>query len=175
MSEAWERLTTEMLRHMIREFLAHPAEFMTFTRLAFLIRAATNEAVSSDLLHVIAEQRSDLFIITRNDRGLKLFTDALERIVSMGVDSVIAEPAPVHSEAHPKYEHHRCNHFSGDDEILDALTRCSFGPPVLTRSCCWKEICRVRGMHSNAIDADAWREICSIRGYLQERQNPRGF
>lgn len=37
MSEGWDRLATEMIRHMIREFLAQPAEFLTFRRLALRI------------------------------------------------------------------------------------------------------------------------------------------
>jgi hypothetical protein len=65
MSEGWERLTTEMLRHMLREFPARPAEFLTFQKLAFLIR-------------VIAEQRRDLFIIAGNDRCLKLLSSGGE-------------------------------------------------------------------------------------------------
>ena len=34
MSEAWDKLITEMIRYMIREFLAHPAELLTFRHLA---------------------------------------------------------------------------------------------------------------------------------------------
>jgi len=50
MSEAWDRLTTEMLRHMFREFLAHPAELLTFRKLSY--RNASDPGV----LHAIAEQ-----------------------------------------------------------------------------------------------------------------------
>jgi hypothetical protein len=46
---------------------------------------------------------------------------------------------------------------------------------VLTSSCCWREICRLRALHRDAVDDERWREICRIRGYLLARQNPRGF
>ena len=59
MSEGWARLTTEMFRHMLREFLVRPAEFLTFQKVAFLIRSSTNSFADADVLHVIAEQRRD--------------------------------------------------------------------------------------------------------------------
>jgi hypothetical protein len=72
---AWDKLITEMLRHMIREFLAHPAELFTFKKLSYRI------ASDPDVLHAIAEQRSDIFMVTANDRLVKLFPEAVERIV----------------------------------------------------------------------------------------------
>ena len=80
MSEAWDLLITEMIRQMIREFLAHPAELLTFRKLSHRI------ASDADVLHAIAEQRPDLFIITDNDRFVKLFPEAVEKIVEVGVD-----------------------------------------------------------------------------------------
>jgi hypothetical protein len=44
-----------MIRHMIREFLAHPAEVLTFRRLARLV------ASDPDVLYAIAKLRRDLF------------------------------------------------------------------------------------------------------------------
>jgi hypothetical protein len=85
MSEAWERYTTEMIRHMIREFLVRPAQFLTFNRLAHLIRADTGSVADPDILHNIAERRKDLFIITKNERGVKLFVEAVERNSSLGL------------------------------------------------------------------------------------------
>jgi hypothetical protein len=58
---AWDKLITEMLRHMIREFLAHPGELFTFRKLSHRI------ASDPDVLHAIAEQRSDIFIVTANE------------------------------------------------------------------------------------------------------------
>jgi hypothetical protein len=43
---------------MIRQFLAHPAELLTFRRLSMLV------ARDHDVLHAIAQTRLDLFMIT---------------------------------------------------------------------------------------------------------------
>jgi hypothetical protein len=59
-----------MLCHMIREFLAHPAELLTFKKLSYRIGS------DPDVLHAIAEQRHDLCIITDNNRFVKLFPEA---------------------------------------------------------------------------------------------------
>jgi len=45
----WERLIAEVLRHMIREFLAHPAELFTFRKLSYRI------ASDPDVPYAIAE------------------------------------------------------------------------------------------------------------------------
>jgi|SRR5579863_4558798 len=169
MSDAWDRLTTEMLRHMIREFLAHPAELLTFKKISYRI------ASDPDVLHAIAEQRPDLFIITENDRFVKLFPEAVERIVEVGVDRTIADVRIARSGPTPTHDHHPCDHFGSENEILTDLLHCSFHPDTLTRNCCWREISRVRSANPGVIDAETWREICRIRGYLQTRQNPRGF
>jgi hypothetical protein len=169
MSEAWDRLITEMIRHMIREFLAHPAELLTFSRLSRLI------ASDPDVLYAIAKLRPDLFMITADDRFVKLFAEAVERIAHVGVESAIAEVRPAVFGHVEKGVHHPCGHFSSDQEILDNLTHSSFQPDSLTRNCCWRQICRVRGLNPQAIDQETWREVCMVRGYLQGRQNPRGF
>ncbi len=169
MSEAWDRLISEMIRHMIREFLAHPAELLTFRKLSRLV------ASDADVLHAIAEQRPDLFMITSNDRFVKLFPEAVVRIASTGVEKAIAEVAPVPSERDARRDHPACDHFSSDEEILADLKRASFRPESLTRSCCWSAICRVRALNPQAINEEMWREVCGIRGYLHGRQNPRGF
>jgi hypothetical protein len=68
MSDAWDRLITEMIRSMIREFRAHPAEILTFSRLSRLV------ASDPDVLYAIAKLRPDLFMITADDRFVKLCT-----------------------------------------------------------------------------------------------------
>ena len=70
---------------MIREFLAHPAEILTFKRVARLV------ASDSDVLYAIAKLRPDLFMISANDRFVQLFPEAVERIVGTGVENAIAE------------------------------------------------------------------------------------
>jgi hypothetical protein len=169
MPGAWDRLITEMLRHMIREFMCHPAELLSFRQLAHRIDS------DSDVLHAIAEQRSDLFLITRNDRFVKLFPEAVQRIAETGVERTIAEVRPMPSRMGSVRLHRSCDHFSSEDEVLTDLRNWSFTPDALTRNCCWNEICRVRGTHPGVISPDAWSEICRVRGYLQARQNPRGF
>ena len=169
MSEAWDRLITEMIRQMIREFLTHPAELFTFRRLAHRITS------DPDVLHAIAEQRPDLFVITADDRSLKLFSQAVERIVGEGVERTIADVRVLPSEQSSARGHRPCDHLVSEDEILSDLVHCSFNPDELTRNCCWREICRVRSANPGLVVAETWREICRTRGYLQMRQNPRGF
>ena len=165
----WERLSTLMIRQMIRQFVDHPGEFLTFQRLAWLISDA-----DPDVLHAIAEHRPDLFVVTKNDRSLKLFPEAVERIVRMGVEQVLTEEVPVAYVVPPQHDSGGCAHFS-DEEILVDLRRCSLPAEALTRNCCWTKICHVRGLNKQQFDQDSWDEICRIRGYLLRRQNPRGF
>jgi hypothetical protein len=169
MSDAWDRLITEMIRQMIREFISRPAELLTFGLLAH--RTGSDR----DVLHAIAEQRRDLFLITADDRFVKLFPEAVQRIIETGVERTIAEIRPSTSNAQFPREYSACEHFSSDAEIVRDLVQCSFSPESLTRSCCWKQICRVRADNYEAIDGETWKEICRIRGYLLARQNPRGF
>jgi hypothetical protein len=51
----WDRLATQMLREMIRQFFREPGEFLTFGQLAFRIPGADKE-----LLHLVADSRPDL-------------------------------------------------------------------------------------------------------------------
>ena len=165
----WDRLTTQMIREMIRQFLKSPGEFLTFNQLVFRM-----PGTDKDVLHVVAEQRADLFLLTRDDRSVRLYTDALQRILHKGMDTVIAEPGPARSAPTQGYDRDRCSHFT-EEEILADLVRCSLPSEALTRNCCWTQVCRVRALNHTKIDADTWREVCHVRGYLQGRQNPRGF
>jgi hypothetical protein len=72
---------------LIREFLAHPAELLTFRHLARRV------ASDPDVLHAIAEQRPDLFLVTPDDRFAKLFPEAVEKIVDVGVVTCSPESA----------------------------------------------------------------------------------
>jgi hypothetical protein len=165
----WDRLSTQMLREMIRQFLRQPGEFLTFGQLAFRIPGSDN-----DVLHLVAENRPDLFILTRDDRAIKLHTEAVQRILTDGIEAATVEPAPFHTPAILREDRIRCGHFS-QEELLADLQRCSLPPEALMRGCCWSEICRIRSLSSPPIDAESWREICVTRGYLRARQNPRGF
>lgn len=165
----WDRLATQMLREMIRQFLRQPGEFLTFGQLAFRIPGSDKE-----LLYLVAESRPDLFAVTRNERALKLHTKALQKILHDGIDAVATAPEPFQRPTAVREARIRCGHFS-QEELLTNLQRCSLPPEALTRNCCWSEICRIRALSQPPIDEESWREICVTRGYFLARQNPRGF
>ena len=165
----WDRLATQMLREMIRQFLRQPGEFLTFGQLAFRIPGSDKE-----VLYLVAESRPDLFAVARNERALKLHTQAVQRILLDGIDAATAQPEPIPVTAPARKGRIRCGHFE-QQELLADLHRSSLPPEALTRSCCWSEICRIRSLSQPPIDAESWREICVTRGYLLARQNPRGF
>ena len=64
---------------------------------------------------------------------------------------------------------------SGEKAILTDLLRETIPDEALMQRCCWREICRVKALHSTAIADDDWSELSRRRGYLLKRQNPRGF
>lgn len=169
MTMDWDRLATQMTREMIRQFLKQPGEFLTFGQLNFRIPGS-----DKDLLHVVAENRPDLFVVSRDDRSIKLHLEAVNRILKDGVDVTTAEAIYSQTPGIVRKGRTRCGHFS-QEELLADLQRCSLPPEALTRKCCWSEICRIRALSQPPIDAEAWREICVTRGYLLARQNPRGF
>lgn len=164
----WDRLATQMIREMIRQFLREPGEFLTFGQLAFRIPA------DKELLHLVADSRPDLFAVARNDKALKLHTSAVQKILRDGIDSATAQPQPIPAVATSAEGRIRCGHFAQQELLVD-LHRCSLPPEALTRNCCWTEICRIRAMTRPPIDTQSWKEICVTRGYLLARQNPRGF
>ncbi len=165
----WDRLATQMIREMIRQFLREPGEFLTFGQLTFRIAGSDKE-----LLHLVADSRPDLFAVARNDRAIKLHTRAVQRILEDGIDAATTQPEPGPTATAAREGLIRCGHFT-QEELLRDLHRCSLAPEALTRNCCWSEICRIRAFSHPAIGADSWREICVTRGYLLARQNPRGF
>jgi len=165
----WDRLANQMIRELIRQFLRQPGEFLTFGQLTFRIPGS-----DKDVLHLVAENRPDLFLVTRDDRSIKLHIEAVRRILEEGMDAATTEPAPLHTPATVQEGRIRCGHFAQEELVAD-LQRFSLPAEALTRNCCWSEICRLRAMARPPIDAESWREICVTRGYLKARQNPRGF
>lgn len=165
----WDRLATLMIREMIRQFLRQPGEFLTFGQLAFRIPNS-----DKDVLHLVAENRPDLFIVTRDDKSIKLHSEAVQRILQNGIDAATTEPMPVRTLDRVHEGRIRCGHFAQEELITD-LQRSSLPSEALTRNCCWSEICRICALSQPPIDAESWREICVTRGYLLARQNPRGF
>ncbi|MCI0348966.1 MAG: hypothetical protein L0Z53_06030 [Acidobacteriales bacterium] len=167
----WERLIPLMIRQMIRQFMRRPGEFLTFRQLAFRIPGA-----DPDVLHALAENWSNLFLITNNDRSLKLHENAVRAILANGLDATAetAMPTPPARTDQLRHERHECDHYT-EEEILVDLRRCSVPSDAMLNGCCWRKICRVRGQNPGAVDAECWREICFTRGYLRDRQNPRSF
>lgn len=165
----WDRLATQMIREMIRQFLRKPGEFLTFGQLAFRIPGADKE-----VLHLVADSRPDLFAVARNDKALKLHTNAVQKILRDGVEAASAQLQATPQATAAREGRIRCGHFA-QEELLSDLQRCSLPPEALTRNCCWSEICRIRALSHPPIDSESWREICVTRGYLMARQNPRGF
>ena len=147
-----------MIRHIIREFLAHPAELLTFRTLSRLV------ASDADVLHAIAEQRLDLLMFAASsDQFVKLFPDAAERIASDGVEQAIAEVRAMPSERDARRDRPSCDYFS-TRRSLWTCSGLSFRHESLTRRCCWRAICRVRALNPQAIDEDGWREVCRSAG-----------
>jgi hypothetical protein len=164
----WDRYITLIIKMMMRELMARPGEFVSFRRLSWLMNG-----IPSEVLGAVAEQGRNLFVFTKDDRAIKLFPDAFERAVRHGVEATAAtaNAAPRHS-ASDRWD--RCGHEIDENTIPD-LMGCSLSAEMLTRTCCWREICRLRAFHRNQVDDETWREICRVRGYLLARQNPRGF
>jgi hypothetical protein len=159
-----ERLVTDM----IHEFFAHPAEFLSFNKLAHRIAGG-----DADVLHAIAEAKPDLFLLTNNGRAAKLFPEAVREILKGNADLTTLHPITTPEEERIGAGW-RCEH-SSDEEILADLQHMSLPAEALTRRCCWTRICQVRGNNPGIIDAESWREICRVRGYLYARQNAAGF
>jgi hypothetical protein len=165
----WDRIATQMLREMIRQFLKTPGEFLTFGQLAFRIPS------DKEISHLVADSRRDLFAISRDDRVIKLHTNVVRKILQDGIEAVVAMAVAeggVVNRGRENRDH--CEHFSQEELLVD-LQRGALPSEALTRSCCWLGVCRIRGLSSPPISAESWREICVTRGYLLSRQNPRGF
>jgi hypothetical protein len=67
-----------------------------------------------------------------------------------------------------------CNIHS-NEEILEDIVDETVPDEALVNNCCWRRICRARGLQTWRVDNEKWRQLCARRGYLFSRQNPRGF
>ena len=137
----------------------------------------------ADLVGAIAEYRHDLFAIA-NDRKLKLRPSVVEQAAHRGMTNwqVPARPEqrergnldnPVVTATGRTSVECYCN--SSYQEILSDLKEGALPDDALVLGCCWRTICRVRGLYFNLVDPQVWTEICRRRGYIQQRENPRGF
>ena len=152
---------------MIRQFLREPGEFLTFGQLAFRIPGADKE-----VLHLVADSRPDLFAVARNDKALKLHTNAVQKILRDGIVAAATQPEPAPAATTAR-EGIRCGHFS-QEELLADVHRCSL-PPKHSQGIAVGPKSVEFAPYANPIDAESRREICVTRGYLLARQNPRGF
>jgi hypothetical protein len=169
-----------LIRTMVGVLREHPAEWLTFKRLSFLIALPSYDA---DFWAAIAEYRDDLFVINA-DKRLKLRPAVIEETALQGMTDwrIPARPVQIERErlTGQTGESNRkstvgcyCN--LPESEILADLKVGSVPDEALVNGCCWRTICRVRGLNFNAVDPETWREICQRRGYVQQRENPRGF
>jgi hypothetical protein len=169
MTVDWNRLATQMIREMVRQFLQDPGELLTFGQLAFRI-----EGSDKLVLQAIADSRPDLFLVVRDGQFAKLHFDAVRRIVNDGIDAVMIPGNPPILPSSPKEPRTRCSHFDLA-ELANDLLRFSLPSEALVRNCCWSEICRIRATIQPKISEEDWSHICFTRGYLLSRHNPRGF
>jgi hypothetical protein len=163
---------------MIAVLHKHPNEWLTFRRLSLLIEIPGCDA---DIIAAMAEYRPDLFALS-DDRRLKLRTGVIENVARLGISNWQVPPRP--ELARPErfrdataIEPRRggCYCTVQNEEVLRHLIAGSLPDEALVYSCCWRHICRVRGLFFTRVSAETWREICQRRGYLRERENPRGF
>ena len=164
----WDQYIPAMIRLIMRELVAHPGEFVTFSKLS-----QSMNGIPPEVLHAIAEQGRNLFRITRNDKAIRLYPETFELVIRQGLEATASEASSAPPNA-TRYERDNCGH-GIDENIIPDLAGCSLSAEMLTRTCCWKEICRLRALHRDRVDDETWKEICRIRGYLLVRQNPRGF
>jgi hypothetical protein len=132
----------------------------------------------------LAEYRPDLFAITK-DSKLKLRLNIAEDIALQGPAKwQVPPPPPVKRIKEIRSSHGQsavgesaaaCYCKLPDQEVLADLKEGSIPDEALVFSCCWKNICRVRGLFFNFVPPETWIEICRKRGYIQQRENPRGF
>jgi hypothetical protein len=167
-----------ILRSIVLMLRQHPGEWFTFRRASSLIPVA---GVDDDVLAAFVEYRPDLFSLS-DDRRFKLRTSISEDIAHKGVANwevpstpERARPEIFREGVHPEMPSGSCYCDVAEYSVLKDLVVGSVPDAALVYSCCWRHICRVRGLHFGLVADDTWREICQRRGYLRERENPRGF
>jgi hypothetical protein len=164
---------------MVKALRARPGEWLTF---AYMSSAIDIPNCDANIVGAMADYRPDLFAVS-NDKRLKLRAEIVEDVARQGISWRVPErPAQVrlgsfdrHGGTQTAPTPNGCYCSLSDEEILIALKDASVPDEALVFSCCWKNICRVRGLFFNLVPADAWTEICRRRGYIQRRENPRGF
>jgi hypothetical protein len=158
---------------MIKILRERPGEWLTVAYLSSLIAMPDCDG---DLVGAMADFRPDLFAVSR-DRKLKLRPEVAENISRQGISNWRVPERP---EADPYRGINRrgaaetgtalggCYCSAPDNDILEDLKTGSVPDEALVNSCCWKNICRVRGRFFGQVPDDTWTEICRRRGYIQQ-------
>lgn len=165
-----------IIKSIVKTLRARPGEWLTFSRLSSLIAIPDCDA---NIVGAMADYRPDLFAVSR-DRRMKLRTEVAEDVARRGNVPERPEQVPFgifkrHSDKHGGPTQNVCYCSFTDQEILTDLAGDSIPDEALVFSCCWRNICRIRGLFFNLVPAETWIEICRRRGYIQQRENPRGF
>ena len=165
---------------MVKALRSRPGEWLTFAYLSSLVSLPDCDA---NLIGAMADYRPDLFAVTK-DRKLKLRLNIAEDVARKGPTNWQV-PAPPEKVSEPNPGRHAVASFGEsaagcycilpDEDVLFDLKAGSIPDEALVYSCCWKNICRVRGLFFNLVPPETWTEICRRRGYIQQRENPRGF
>ncbi len=170
----------QLIHSMVLALWRHPSEWLTFKRLSRLCAIANCDA---DIVGAFAGYRNDLFAISRDEK-VKLQTHAVETIATTGIANWrVPEPPKRAERASAGAPAGRnaistgagCYCRSSHPEIIKAIRESAVPHDALLNTCCWRTLCRVRGLHPSKVDPETWRELCRRRAYIQLRQNPRGF
>ena len=165
---------------MVKMLRARPGEWLTFAYLSSLIALPDCD---TNIVGAMADYRLDLFAVSR-DRKLKLCTEVVEDVARQGPTRWRVPQRPEQAQLGSSNRHggtqsgsppSGCYCSVSDEEILSALKEGSVPDEALVYSCCWRNICRVRGLFFNLVSAETWVQICQRRGYVQQRENPRDF
>lgn len=164
---------------MVKALRLRPGEWLTFAYLASLVGIPDCDA---NLIGAMTDFRPDLFAVTK-DKKLKLRLAVAEDVARQGTTrwqvpappEKVPESSPGRHAAGSFGDSQGCYCNRPDEEVLSDLKEDSIPDDALVFSCCWKNICRVRGLFFNQIAAETWTEICRRRGYILQRENPRGF
>jgi len=165
---------------MVKALRSRPGEWLTFAYLSSLVSFPDCDAT---LIGAMADFRPDLFAVSK-DKKLKLRMKVVEDVAQQGVRNwkVPSPPEKIPELSHAMHTgtssgalESGCYCNLPDEEVLADLKEDSIPDEALLYSCCWKNICRVRGLFFNLVSAETWIEICRRRGYIKQRENPRGF
>jgi hypothetical protein len=169
-----------VIGRMIETLLERPNKWLTFAYLSALMAI---QDCDENVVGAMADFRPDLFAVSR-DRKLKLRSGVAEEIARQGIRWHVPERPEALSPGNFRQGSvsvpgialgGACYCSVSYERVLDDLKAGSVPDEALLFSCCWKNICRVRGIFLKQIPDQTWTEICRRRGYIQQRENPRGF